>query len=270
MRLVGGQSDPPRPSRETRNKRPATDYRGMPAYRPAEPEAPDRASIAGWLTLVVLVSILGVLGYFIFFDDPEPSGQLGLELPRQGDLGPGSGSAALSVGPAPAPALPEDALRPKSAPVPPASGSPPAPAGGAVEPELPSVSRPVQWLGDPGLSPPPAPRRPSASAAERAELLSLGDGAMESGDIAAARAYYEAAYDAGSAEAATALGRTYDPLFLRETATLGLLADPSKAMEWYRRGAGEGDPVARLRLDALRSLLGQAEEPAARRPRGDP
>lgn len=268
MRLVGSQSDPPRPSRETRKQRSSLDDRVSPVFRAPEPERSDRASIAGWLTLVVLVLILGVLAYFIFFDGGDPTVRSGLELRPSGDTGSQSRSVELAARPAPAPA--GEALRPKSASVPSASEETPAPAGGLVAPKVPSDSTAVQGLRDPGLSAPPSPRRPSASAGELAGLLAQGEEALGSGDIAAARAYYEAAYDAGSAVAATALGRTYDPLFLSEKETLGLKPDPSKAMQWYRLAIKEGDPIARLRLDALRLWLGQAAEHEAQRPRGDP
>lgn len=243
------------------------DYQRAPAYRPPGPEGSDGVSFTIWFTLVALVSVLGVLVYFIFFYESASSGKPGLELRPRSD------AASASPGPehagvqAPTPA---ESLQPKSASGPLISGGASEPVGGAAEPRVPAGSSPAQGLREPGLSPPPSPRRQSASAAQLAELLSQGEGAIESGDIAAARAYYEAAYDAGSAEAATALGRTYDPLFLREKETLGLKADPSKAMQWYRLGVTKGDPVARLRLDALRSWLGQTKEREAQRPRGDP
>lgn len=244
------------------------DYQGPPAYRPPGSEGSDWASFGGWLTLVALVSALGVLAYFMFFDASAPSGKPGLELRLRSD------SATASPGPERAgervPAAAQDSLQPKSTSTPLISGGASEPVSGAAESSFAAGSSPAQGLRDPGLSPPPSQRRPSVSATQLAELLSQGEGAIESGDISAARAYYEAAYDAGSAEAATALGRTYDPLFLREKATLGLKADPSKAMQWYRRGVTDGDPVARLRLDALRSWLGQTKEREAQRPRGDP
>ena len=258
MRLVGRQSDPPRPDRKTRKQRPSVDDWVPPAYRAPEPERSDWTSFAGWLTLIVLMVILGVLAYFIFFDDPAPSGKPGLELRSRSDPEPSSYVAELAGRPAPDPA---DSLRPKSA-----SG----PLVSAATPEQAGTSDPAQGPGDPDLSSPPSPRRPSVSAAALAELLSQGEGAIESGDIAAARAYYEAAYEAGSAEAATALGRTYDPLFLREKSTLGLQPNPSKAMEWYRLGVNEGDPIARLRLNALRLWLAPAAEHETQSTRGDP
>ncbi len=83
------------------------------------------------------------------------------------------------------------------------------------------------------------------------ELLYQGDKALSFGDVAVARGYYEAAYDAGRPEAATRLGRTYDPLFLSERATLGLQPDPTAALDWYRKGEKAGDPGAQNLLSAL-------------------
>jgi hypothetical protein len=59
-----------------------------------------------------------------------------------------------------------------------------------------------------------------------------GDAMLASKDISAARKFYEYAADAGSARAAVALARSYDPAF---TTQLGPRADGELAASWYRR-----------------------------------
>ncbi len=65
-------------------------------------------------------------------------------------------------------------------------------------------------------------------------------------DISAARKFYEYAANAGSARAATALARTYDPAFAAQLGELGLRPDPALAAAWYRKAAELGGPPAQL------------------------
>ena len=74
---------------------------------------------------------------------------------------------------------------------------------------------------------------------------------MSLGDVVAARRFYEVAASAGVARAATAVGQTYDPLYLRQAGVHGLRADSSKAKQWYEQGARGGDAVAVERLNGL-------------------
>jgi TPR repeat protein len=65
-------------------------------------------------------------------------------------------------------------------------------------------------------------------------------------DISAARKFYEYAANAGSARAATALARTYDPSYATQMGELGLQPDPALAAVWYRKAAALGGPPAQL------------------------
>ncbi len=71
------------------------------------------------------------------------------------------------------------------------------------------------------------------------------------GDISAARLLYERAASIGSARAATALGKTYDPAFLTSIQVSGLAPNRSAAVLWYRKGAEMGDAEAADRLARL-------------------
>jgi TPR repeat protein len=79
-------------------------------------------------------------------------------------------------------------------------------------------------------------------------LLGRGDNLLALGDIAAARLFYERAAALGSAEAATSLGKTYDPDYLRRIGAAGTAANPGLAAGWYRKAARLGDPEAANRL----------------------
>lgn len=92
--------------------------------------------------------------------------------------------------------------------------------------------------------PPPAPPAPPLSDTLRTMLLQRGDAALAIGDITAARLLYQRAADAGSAEAALALGETYDIQFLLETGARGTAASSELAARWYHRAADLGDQRA--------------------------
>jgi len=74
---------------------------------------------------------------------------------------------------------------------------------------------------------------------------------LSRGDLSAARLFYRRAAGLGSAQAATALGRTYDPAFLASTKATGIQPDRATAAAWYRKGAALGDPAAADRLASL-------------------
>jgi len=101
--------------------------------------------------------------------------------------------------------------------------------------------------------PPPSPRNERASVPPQmiAQLMKRGDEMLAQHDISAARLLYEYAAAAGDARAATAAGKTYDPLFLREITALGMPPQPDRAAAWYRRAAAAGDAEAKARLTRL-------------------
>jgi hypothetical protein len=78
-----------------------------------------------------------------------------------------------------------------------------------------------------------------------------GDQMLASKDISAARKLYEYAANAGSARAAIALARTYDPSFLRQLGAIGVKPDPGLATTWYRKAAALGDRDAAFLADKL-------------------
>ncbi len=122
-----------------------------------------------------------------------------------------------------------------------------------LPPKTPDAATPVQALtgavsypsAEPKAEPPKlapaAPSPPRYTSADLALLLSRGDAMLALGDISAARRLYERAAALGSARAATAVGKTYDPVFLASIHATGITADRGVAAEWYRKGAALGD-----------------------------
>lgn len=146
--------------------------------------------------------------------------------------------------PAPPIAVTPAPTRTESAPVSIASESPPPapvdpPAKAPVEAPAVTASTPA---------PPPAP----ATDTQQAEaLLARGDDLLATGDVAAARLFYQRAAELGSAAAATAVGQTYDPGVLELLRVRGARGDVQLAAEWYRKAIAAGDRQAEIRLKRL-------------------
>ena len=97
----------------------------------------------------------------------------------------------------------------------------------------------------------PAPLPPAVFAEETAALVARGDQLLATGDIAAARLFYQRAAEQGSGLAALAIGKTNDPLYLVEAHVRGIRGDAVAAAGWYRRAAAAGEPQGQIRLDRL-------------------
>jgi TPR repeat protein len=82
-------------------------------------------------------------------------------------------------------------------------------------------------------------------------LLKRGKDLIATGDLAAARLVLQRAADANHAEAALALGATYDPFVLRELKVYGFTPDAAMARVWYEKAIELGSPAAPRRLEML-------------------
>ncbi|MGH6866780.1 MAG: SH3 domain-containing protein [Methyloceanibacter sp.] len=91
------------------------------------------------------------------------------------------------------------------------------------------------------------------------ELMAHGDKMISVGYLAGARAYYKRAAEAGSADAALAVGATYDSAFIAEIGAQGIPSDQEAARSWYARATvlGITDPDAKL--EALRIAWARAQ-----------
>ena len=95
-----------------------------------------------------------------------------------------------------------------------------------------------------------APSR-QLDADEIAALLKRGEDLIRNGDLAAARVVLRRAAEAKSAEAALMLGKTYDPVVLRELKVHGVAPDVVMARSWYEKAKELGSPEAPRRLEIL-------------------
>lgn len=122
------------------------------------------------------------------------------------------------------------------------------------------ASQPVSMPSPPAAAPSAPPATPAltnnASAphidnAEIAGMIKRGKDILMSGDIISARLLLRRAADAGSAEAALALGATFDPIVIRRLGVVGMTPDTAQARQWYQRAADLGSAAAMGQLAKL-------------------
>jgi TPR repeat protein len=123
----------------------------------------------------------------------------------------------------------------------------------AVTPAAPVAPAPVAALAPPPAAAEPAASAPASefSAEELAALLKRGQQLAASGDIAAARLTLRPAAEAHNAQAALALGATYDPVVLRSLGIFGVSPDVAMARSWYEKAKAYGSAEAPRRLELL-------------------
>lgn len=103
-----------------------------------------------------------------------------------------------------------------------------------------------------GAQAPPSSKTARVLAPEEIKLLmKQGEQLMAAGDVVTARIVFQRAADAGNANAAIALGATYDPNVLGKLGVVGVSADVEKARTWYQKAENLGSPEARGRLNVL-------------------
>jgi hypothetical protein len=119
-------------------------------------------------------------------------------------------------------------------PSPPAATSPPPPQPAAAAP-----------------NPPADTAAPQIDAAELTAMVKRGKDLLASGDIVSARLVLRRAADAGNADAALALGATFDPSVIRRLGAVGMKPDVGQARQWYQRAAGLGSTSAMGQLAQL-------------------
>ena len=124
------------------------------------------------------------------------------------------------------------------------------PAGAPVEAALPSLVNRAAPTSVVQATPIATATLPQAGAAlpieTQAFLIRRGHEMAAVGDLSAARLLFRRAAEGGSAEAAYALGRTYDPSVM--TGLWQSQADGAEATQWYRRAAAAGDAAAKAAL----------------------
>ena len=124
------------------------------------------------------------------------------------------------------------------------ASSPPAEAMPAPAPQ-PTTAPPSN---DAAVAPPVSL---SLASDEITMLLKRGKDAFSTGDLAAARLLLRRAAEAGSAEAALALGATFDPLIIRRLGAIGAAPDAAQARQWYQKAVALGSTTASQPLSQL-------------------
>ena len=124
--------------------------------------------------------------------------------------------------------------------------------------------------------PPSATRAPNDPAVqldndEMARLIKRGKDFLAQGNFASARLLFKRAADAGSAEAALALGSTYDPSVIKQLGAVSITPDIDAALKWYETAAERGSAEAEglfAHLTRLRTAA-MAAKPTAAKPRSE-
>jgi hypothetical protein len=105
---------------------------------------------------------------------------------------------------------------------------------------------------EPGAQLPPASKATRALDPEEIKLLmKQGEQFIAAGDVVTARVVFQRAAEAGDADAALALGATYDPIVLANLGVAGLGANVEKARIWYQKAESLGSVEATRRLAIL-------------------
>jgi hypothetical protein len=132
----------------------------------------------------------------------------------------------------------------------PANANPPAtdpkPAASPASLPAPAQTAPTQAAPQDGPRP--------AVVLDENEINTLtrrGKNLLNDGDFAAARVLFERAANAGSAEAALALGSTYDPNVIKRLGAIMVKPDIERARKWYQLAADRGSAAASLQLANL-------------------
>ncbi len=280
-------SRPREPPRQTRKPRGA--FEGDVAIRelrermalapdlpPSPPLRPDGAALGIVLRLSGLVALAAIAAYgFVWISTPRPQAAVvvspGLPTIAGGDqpdprsageehggpspavfappVSPSAGEPGITRAskgdlpqrlPTGARPLPDQRSDDAPSPVSPTTGVP-SPAGGPQRPVAPG----------PSASGAPAPSTAGPDREEVAALVARGQTYLANGDVVSARLVFRRAAEAGDAQAALALGGSYDPLVLKSLGVIGVAADAAQARSWYRRAAELGSREAPQRIDQL-------------------
>jgi hypothetical protein len=79
---------------------------------------------------------------------------------------------------------------------------------------------------------------------EMTRLIKRGKDFLKQGNFASARLLFKRAADAGSAEAALALGSSYDPSVIKQLGAVSITPDIEGALKWYETAADRGSAEA--------------------------
>ncbi len=90
------------------------------------------------------------------------------------------------------------------------------------------------------------------------DLIREGNKRMREGDIVEARQFYQRAVAFGDAEAALAMGRSFDPIYFARIEKKNADPDAAKAFDWYKRAMDAGaSQTAMVRIENLKHFLNE-------------
>jgi hypothetical protein len=247
-----------------------------PDLPPSPPLRRDRgASLGMMVRLAGLVTLAAIVAYgFVWISTPRPqaadSASSGFQDPaaagEESSLSPailqppvspsdaeqGASGALEEAFPTELPQRPDPWLLPDrrgdgapSAVRPTPGTAVPLPAAGL---QRPAASGP-STLGPSALGPSVA--SPGAEREEVAALIARGQTYLANGDVASARLVFRRAAKTGDAQAALALGGTFDPIVLKSLGVIGVAADAAQARNWYEKAAELGSQEAPHRIEQL-------------------
>jgi hypothetical protein len=128
---------------------------------------------------------------------------------------------------------------------------PPASAGTLVgQPEM-VAAAPIDALPPEGIDTTSPMGKGELEEKVRA-LLEQGEAHLTVGDVIGARMFFKKAADAGDAQAAIAMGATYDPELFATLKVRGMTPDADAARRWYQRAIELGSKDAYDRLERLK------------------
>ena len=104
----------------------------------------------------------------------------------------------------------------------------------------------------PAADPPQSAAKTLTLAPDEIEMLvKRGKDLLTNGDISSARLLLQRAAEAGNAEAALALGSTFDPVVIARMGAIGVEADAARARGWYEKAVALGSNRASQQLANL-------------------
>jgi hypothetical protein len=196
-----------------------------PERLPPPPEMP-RRNIGAPVGIVVAIILLATIAYYF-----------------------APGGWAPSSEPAPGPQTASDPTVPSSWP----TGQQAPPATMAQDDNRPTSAQ-SEISQAPRSSfqvPPTSKTTPVLNLEDKKLLMKQGEQIMASGDLVTARIAFQRAWETGDADAAVALGATYDPIALANLGVAGLSANVEKARMWYQKAESLGSTEATRRLAIL-------------------
>ena len=181
-----------------------------------------------------------------------------LALPRDRDFGQAAGELPPDQSALKAEVTGGSAMNQPMQPIPPASDTLPATNAAPI-----SVTQ----------SATPAPNHPAVQldSDEMTRLIKRGKDFLAQGNFASARLLFKRAADAGNAEAALALGSTYDPSVIKQLGAVSITPDIDGALKWYKTAADHGSAEAAGLFANLMRLrkAAMAAKPTVAKPRSE-